>query len=323
MENNKGNKFFRNHVLLGERTSLYIALIVMLAVFAINIPTFFTGKNILAIMTSAVTMGLAAIGQSYLIIGGQIDLSSGAVAAFSGVLVAILLQQGWSVWLAIVVVLAVGAFWGFISSILVNELRFQAFIATYAVSSVVRGLAYVISDAKSVSITNSTFIELSSAQFLGIRSPVWILIAFLIIFSLILKYTIFGRSVYAIGGNPTAARLAGVRSKRLRTKLFMLSSVLCALGGLILASRMHSGQGSYSASLEFEAMTASILGGISFAGGSGNMLGTILGIFILQGFNNGLQVMGLSTYWQFVARGLLLIFALAFDGIRTRLMSKR
>lgn len=322
MEHSKSRKLFRNHILLGERTSLYMALLVMLVVFAIKIPTFFTWMNILAIMTSAVTMGLAAIGQSYLIIGGQIDLSSGAVAAFSGVLVAIMLQQGMNMWLAIIVILIVGAFWGFISSVLVNELRFQAFIATYAVSSVVRGLAYVISNAKSVAITNSSFINLTSFQILGIRSPVWILILFLIIFSLILKYTTFGRSVYAIGGNPTAARLAGVRSKRLRTKLFMLSSMLCALGGLILASRMHSGQGSYSASLEFEAMTASILGGISFAGGSGNMLGTILGIFILQGFNNGLQVMGLSTYWQFVARGLLLIFALAFDGLRTRFMTK-
>lgn len=316
----KRNSFLRNHILLGERTSLYLALLIMVIVFLIKIPNFFAWSNVLAILTSAVTMGLAAIGESYLIIAGQIDLSCGGVSAFAGVLIALLLKSGWNLWLALLTVFAIGICWGLCSAILVNELKFQAFIATYAVSSIVRGLAYVITNAKSVAITNSTFIKLTSSEFIGIKVPVWILILALIVFSLILKYTAFGRSVYALGGNPTASRLAGINSKRLLTKLYALSALLSTLGGVILASRMHSGIGSNSANLEFEGMTAAILGGISFAGGSGNMLGTILGIFILQGFNNGLQVMGLSTFWQYVARGALLIFALAFDGIRTRLM---
>ena len=318
----KKSSFFRNHVLLGERTSLYLALIVMLLVFAIEIPSFFTWKNVLAILTSAVTMGFAAIGESYLIIAGQIDLSCGAVSAFAGVLVAVLLQKGMNMWLAILIVLAIGAFWGYCSSVLVNELKFQAFIATFAVSSVVRGLAYVMTDAKSVAVSNSSFISMTADSILGVKYPVWTLVLFLVLFSLILKYTAFGRSVYALGGNPTASRLAGIKSKKLLTKLYMLSALLSTLGGIILTSRMHSGIGSNSANLEFDGMTAAILGGISFAGGSGNMIGTILGIFILQGFNNGLQVMGLSTYWQYVARGALLIFALAFDGIRNRILSR-
>jgi ribose/xylose/arabinose/galactoside ABC-type transport system permease subunit len=267
-------------------------------------------------------MGLAAIGQSYLIIAGQIDLSCGAVSAFAGLLVAVLLQLGWNMWAAIALVLLIGAVWGVCSATLVNELRFQPFIATYAVSSIVRGLAYVITKAKSVPVSNSEFFGLGSNSFLDIKYPIWILITFLIIFSLILKYTTFGRSIYALGGNPTASRLAGIRPKPLLLKLYIISAVLSSLGGIILTSRMHSGVPASSGDLEFDSITASILGGISFSGGSGNMLGTILGIFILQGFNNGLQVMGLSTYWQFVARGLLLIFALTFDGVKSRVVSK-
>lgn len=320
MENRKVS--FGKKLLMGERTSLYIALIAMLTFFAVKIPTFFAPANILAILTSAVTMGLVAIGESYLIIAGQIDLSAGAVAAFAGIFSGTLLNSGMNLYLTFLLTFVVGALWGIVSGLLVTELKFQPFIATFAVQSMARGFAYVLTDAKSVNISHPGFIAMTSSSFFGIKAPVWILIILLILFSLILKFTSFGRSVYALGGNPVASRLAGIKSKSTLLSLFALSSVLATLGGMILSSRMHSAVASNCANLEMDGLTAAVLGGISFAGGSGNMVGTILGIFILQGFNNGLQVMGLSTYWQYVAKGALLILALAFDGIRTRIMSK-
>lgn len=308
--------------LSSELAGLFIALAIMLAVFWIKIPNFFRSANYLNILTSAVTMGLVAIGQSYLIIAGQIDLSSGAVAAFCGVLAAILLRAGWNPWMAVAVTMAAGMLFGLINAMLVNEMKFQAFIATYATQSIARGLAYIINGSKSVAITNETFVNIGKGSAFGISYPVWILIVALVLSALFLKYSRFGRSVYAIGGNPVASRLAGIHSQRVLTKLFVLSAAFSALGGILLAARMNSGIGSANTGLEFEGITAAILGGISFTGGSGGMIGTILGIFILQGFTNGLLIMNVETFWQYVARGALLIFALAFDSIRQRLRDR-
>ena len=183
-------------------------------------------------------------------------------------------------------------------------------------------MAFIINDGKTEQIFNKPFIALGIDRFLGLPLTVWVLILVLVAFTVLLRYTTFGRSVYIIGANPTAARLAGINAQKLVTKLYVMCAALTSLGGVLLAARMNAGQPTASNGLEFDAITATVLGGVAFSGGAGSMPGTILGIFVLVGFNNGLLLINVPSFWQYVARGGLLVVALSFDTIR-HLIKKR
>ena len=293
-----------------------IAIAAMLVGFAFAAPNFFLFANFLNILIGSSVMGLVAVGESYLIIAGHIDLSPGAVSAFSGMVIAVLLKNAIAPLAAVPLALLVGAGIGYLNATLVNRLKLQPFIATLATSSLFRGLAFIINDGKTEQIFDKRFLALGIDRFLGLPISVWVLLLVLAAFTVILRYTTFGRSVYIIGGNPIAARLAGIDAPKLVTKLYVICAALTSLGGVMLAARMNAGQPTASNGLEFDAITAAVLGGIAFSGGSGSMPGTILGIFILVGFNNGLLIMNVPSFWQYVARGVLLVVALSFDTIR-------
>lgn len=295
---------------------LFVVLILMCVVFTILKPGFLTGKNLLNILTAASLSGLIAIGESYLIIAGQIDLSPGAIAAFAGVFSALLAQRGMPILLIILITVAVGALFRAVSAFQVNALKIQPFIATLAVMSIARGLAYIICAGKPVFISHNTYIKIGITRILGIPLPVIILVVMFLVWGVALSKTRFGRNVYAVGGNPAAARLAGINADAVKRGLFILSSCLASLGGIILASRMNTGQPGAASDVDFDAITASVLGGIAMTGGTGSLSGTFLGVLILQGFNNGLLLLNVSTFWQDVARGLLMMFALTFDFYR-------
>ena len=295
---------------------LFVVLILMCVVFTILKPGFLTGKNLLNILTAASLSGLIAIGESYLIIAGQIDLSPGAIAAFAGVFSALLAQRGMPILLIILITVAVGALFGAVSAFQVNALKIQPFIATLAVMSIARGLAYIICAGKPVFISHNTYIKIGITRILGIPLPVIILVVMFLVWGVALSKTRFGRNVYAVGGNPAAARLAGINADAVKRGLFILSSCLASLGGIILASRMNTGQPGAASDVDFDAITASVLGGIAMTGGTGSLSGTFLGVLILQGFINGLLLLNVSTFWQDVARGLLMMFALTFDFYR-------
>ena len=286
---------------------LFVVLILMCVVFTILKPGFLTGKNLLNILTAASLSGLIAIGESYLIIAGQIDLSPGAIAAFAGVFSALLAQRGMPILLIILITVAVGALFGAVSAFQVNALKIQPFIATLAVMSIARGLAYIICAGKPVFISHNTYIKIGITRILGIPLPVIILVVMFLVWGVALSKTRFGRNVYAVGGNPAAARLAGINADAVKRGLFILSSCLASLGGIILASRMNTGQPGAASDVDFDAITASVLGGIAMTGGTGSLSGTFLGVLILQGFNNGLLLLNVSTFWQDVARGLLTV----------------
>jgi ribose transport system permease protein len=299
-----------------------IAIVAMFVGFAFSAPNFFLPANFLNILIASSTMGLVAVGESYLIIAGHIDLSPGAVSAFSGMVIAVLLKNSVTPMISVPVALLVGAGIGYLNSLLVNRLKLQAFIATLATSSLFRGLAFIINDGKTEQIFDKRFLVLGVERYLGLPISVWVLLIVLAAFTILLRYTTFGRSVYIIGGNPVAARLAGINSQKLVTKLYVMCAALTSLGGVMLAARMNAGQPTASNGLEFDAITATVLGGVAFSGGSGSMPGTILGIFILVGFNNGLLIMNVPSFWQYVARGGLLVVALSFDTIRQLIKRK-
>lgn len=267
---------------------------------------------------AASLVGLVAIGHTYLIIAGQNDLSSGSLAAMSGVLAALLVSWGLPLWLAVIITLIVGAGVGLFNAWMVNSIKLEAYIATLVTQSIVRGVAYILCNGKPVAISDPVFIYLGKVRFLGIPLAVWITILSMLFFGFILAKTKFGRSIYAIGGNKDAARLAGLNPQCIVNICFIMMGVLCGIGGIIFAARMNSGQPAANVNLEFDAITAVILGGVSFTGGVGSMGGTVLGIILIQAFNTGLIMVNVPTFWQYVARGALLLFALTSDYLRKR-----
>lgn len=312
-------KSLTSNLVRSEKLTLLLALVAILIVFQCLNKNYLTRNNIINILLSMSISGLVAVGETYLAVAGHMDMSCGAVAAFSGVLVSKLMMEfGFAPFAAVPVVLVAGACVGLINAFLVNWLRFNHFIATLATKSIFRGMAYLICNGKSIYINNESFTKLGTGRFLGVPIPVYIFIVVIFIFGFILSSTRFGRSIYMIGGNATAARLAGLNQKKVKSIIFALTSMLSALGGVILAARINSGQPSSSATLEFDAITGAVLGGVALSGGIGTMGGCLIGLLIMNAFNNGLSVMNVQTFWQDVSKGLLLVAALTLDYVRTR-----
>ena len=310
-------------IVFSEKIGLIVALVLVLIVFTVlTSGNFLSPNNIINILISSAIVGMVVIGECHLLITAHVDLSPGSVAAFSGVFVSLLLRNKMPLLPAILIVVAVGLGIGFFNSHLVNRLKLEAFIATLATMSIFRGLAFIICNGKAVFVTNMNFLKMGSGRILGIPIPVIIFLMSYIIFIVLLDHTRFGRNVYMVGGNATAARLAGINAQSLRTKLYMITSGFAALGGIIQAGRMSSGQPMTSEGLEFDAVTAVVLGGIAMSGGVGTLSGALIGLFIMQSFNNGLMMMNVPSFWQTVSRGLLLITALSFDYIRNRKRNK-
>jgi ribose transport system permease protein len=316
-KNDSGRTSILGYVLHSEKLGLLFALILVIAVFSVlTNGNFISHNNIINILIASAIVGMVVIGECYLLITAHVDLSPGSVAAFSGVLVSLLLRNGMPLAPAVLVVIVIGLCVGYINSLLVNRLKLEAFIATLATMSIFRGLAFIICGGKAVFVTNMAFLKMGSGRILGVPIPVIIFLVSYVVFMVILGRTRFGRNVYMVGGNAVAARLAGINAQKLRAKIYMMTSGFAALGGIIQAGRMSSGQPMTSEGLEFDAVTAVVLGGVAMSGGVGSLSGALIGLFIMQGFNNGLMMMNVPSFWQTVSRGLLLIVALSFDYIR-------
>jgi ribose transport system permease protein len=300
----------------GDKLILLAATAVVFALFTVLNRNYLSWMNFVNILVASSLVGLVAIGHTYLIIAGQNDLSPGSLAAFSGVLAALLVSKGANLYVSFLLTLAAGALIGVFNAFMVNRIKLEAFIATLVTQSIIRGFAYILCNGKPVAISDKTFIQLGKARFLDIPVAVWIMVVAFIIFGFILAKTRFGRSLYAIGGNKDAARLAGLNPQRIVLITFVMMGILCAIGGIVFAARMNSGQPAANVNLEFDAITAVILGGVSFTGGVGSMGGTIIGVFLIQAFNTGLTMVNVPSFWQYVAKGALLLFALTSDFIR-------
>ena len=302
----------------GDKLVLMGAIVAVFILFGSLNSNFLSMTNIVNLLVAASLVGLVAIGHTYLIIAGQNDLSPGSLAALSGVIAAILVSWGVPFFAAVLVTLAVAAAVGVFNAWMVNKIKLEAFIATLVTQSIIRGFAYILCNGKPVAVSDKTLITLGKARVIGSPVSVWIMLIAIVIFGFILAKTKFGRSIYAIGGNKDAARLAGLNPERIVTISYIMMGVLCGIGGVVFAARMNSGQPSACVNLEFDAITAVILGGVSFAGGVGTMGGTVLGIILIQAFNMGLTMVNVPSFWQYVARGGLLLFALTSDFIRKR-----
>lgn len=301
-----------------EKVTLGIILAVTMISFQMLNTNYLSVGNVTNIFIAASSAGIVAVGQTYLMISGHMDLSAGSVAAFSGVLAATLLKNGMNPWLAIIIVMAAGILIGMLNGFLVTVLRFNHFIATLATQYIFRGFAFILCDGKSVYVKDKVFATIGS-RIMNNTIPISVLVMLcvMLIFGIVLARTRFGRSVYMVGGNTNAARLAGISERKTKMILFSICGCMSSLAGIIIASRMQSGQPASSDGLEFDAITGAVLGGVGLMGGTGDMVGCLIGLLIMTGFNNGLQVMNVQSFWQKVARGLLLIVALGLDYART------
>lgn len=310
----KIKEVFKN--LFGDKVVLIIATIVIFVSFNLINKNFLTTTNIINILVASSLIGLVAIGHTYLIIAGQNDLSAGSIAAFAGVISALLARNNLNFALVIILTLLITGIFGYFNALMVTKIKLEPFIATLVTQSVIRGFAYIICGGKPIPISNKMFLSLGKIRLLMLPLSVWVTILLMLVFAFILSKTKFGRSIYAIGGNEDAARLAGLNPNRIKTTSYIIMGMLAGLGGIIFASRMNAGQPAANVNLEFDSITAVILGGVSFTGGVGTMGGTILGVIIIQAFNMGLTMINVPSFWHYVARGGLLLFALTSDYFR-------
>ncbi|MDR0812973.1 MAG: ABC transporter permease [Oscillospiraceae bacterium] len=303
--------------------TLFIVMVAIFILFSAINKNFIAIDNVRNIFNSAFVVGTIAVGMSCLLIAGQLDLSAANTGMMAGVLIALMMAKGIPWVPALLVILVFGAVTGLVNAYLVNVLNFTAFISTLGISTVYGGLALVFTNAQNVSIANKQFWQLGSINVFGVFPlPFFIMVILLIAYGVILYVSRFGRRIYMVGGNPNAARLAGVNPKKVTTILFVNNSVISVIVGSLLAARMHMGSPLALADSDLDAITAAVLGGVSFTGGSGNMAGVFLGIMLLTGFQNGLIVVGLDSYYRVVAKGALLIAALALDFYRERSRQK-
>lgn len=298
-----------------ELAGLLVVLVVLIAFFAIKSPYFLGSDNLLNILTAIAVTGIIAVPATMLLVAGQVDLSVGSGAAFCGVLLATQIEHI-GLGKAIVVVIVAGAVIGAINGALVTVVNVNSLITTLGMLAVLRGATQLMADGQTTIVRG--FGSLGTARPLGIPMPVIIFLTIVAAGVLAMRFTVFGRSLYAIGANPVAARLVGIRTLHVLFITFVLSGLAVAVAGLILTSQLSAASPVAATGLELTVVTAVVLGGASLSGGRGTILGTIVGLVIIGVLNNGLTLLNVNSFWQDVARGTLLILAVSFDELRNR-----
>lgn len=302
--------------------SIVGALIVMIAVFTIIDPIYASYDNMVDIVDQSIINGLLALGITFAIITAGIDLSIGSIFAIVIVVVGDLLVRGMNPFLAIVVGIILGFVLGVFNGILITKLKLQPFIATLATMSAYRGLAYIYTGGWPIVDIPSGFRQLLDRDvFSGISVSVFILLGFTVLSFVILKYTKFGIYVYSLGGNEEATRLSGVNVDRSKILAYALCGVGAALAGLILLARLGTGEPTAGQSYELNAIAAAAIGGASLAGGRGTVIGTLLGAILLSALKVGLVVVGVDTFWQYIATGAIIAVAAYFEVIQDKLQN--
>ena len=294
---------------------LFLAIFVALS---FSVRYFFTVQNMLGLALSVSQIGMVACTMMFCLASRDFDLSVGSIVAFAGVLSAMVINVTDSLWAAVAAALLSGAIIGCVNGIIIAYLRINALITTLATMEMVRGLAFITSHGQAVGVSNADFIFFAGSSFLGISMPIWMTLACFVLFGFLLNSTIYGRNTLAIGGNPEAARLAGIHVERMRVVIFLVQGVIAGLAGVILASRITSGQPNSAQGFELNVISACVLGGVSLKGGSATISGVIVGVFILGTAENVMNLLNIDAFYQYLVRGAILLAAVVVDQQRTR-----
>ena len=291
--------------------------VVVLVVFSIESDHFLTYSNLTTILASVAVLGIVSIGQAIAIIGGGFDLSVSGTLPLGAVAYADLVNHGMPYPIAVIVVVLIGAVVGVVNGFIVARLGINPLITTLGTLSIAGGLAYTITNGVTQPFTNAAAGLWGNAAIHGIQ---WGVIAFVIIAiagAIALRFTVFGRSIYALGGNAEASRLAGLRVGQLTGSLYVISGALSAFAGVVAAAQLFAGSATLDSTANLQSITAVILGGAALTGGVGGIGGTVLGILLLGTIENGMALMQVQTFYQQIATGCVLLIAVGFGRLRT------
>ncbi|MDM4765279.1 L-arabinose ABC transporter permease AraH [Pelomonas sp. SE-A7] len=311
MKTNRSRAWLKEH----SMTLGYGLLFVLLS---LTVENFFSSANIVGLMLSVAQIGMVACTMMLCLASRDFDLSVGSTIAFAGVLGAIVLERTGSTGLAVAAGLGAGALIGAGNGVLIAYLRVNALIATLATMLMVRGLAFIVSKGQAVGIADEGFISFGDSLLWGLPLPVWVTAVCFLVFGVLLNHTVFGRNTLAIGGNPEAARLAGVKVEQLRVWIFLLQGLVTAMAGLILASRITSGQPNAATGFELDVISACVLGGVSLQGGKARIFGVVIGVLIMGTVENVMNLLNVDAFYQYLMRGLILLAAVLLDQLKTR-----
>lgn len=316
-------KQWATRLIQNEQAGLLLALVALCVILSILSPVFFTALNIKNVLRDAALVAIAGIGMVMVILLGEIDLSVGSTQAVAGIIAVSVLNAYDSVMLALGAALVAGAFVGLINGLLITRAHINSLIATLGMMAILRGSAMVSTGAVSLQGTVDSFVDVGTGHWGPLPIPVVIAAVLLGLFLYVLHYTTFGRYIYAIGGNPQAARLSGLPVEGTRIVVFVLAGALAALSAFILASRLNSGQPNAGLGFELQVIAAVILGGISLTGGVGTLAGALIGILMLTVLSNGLVLLNVSSFYHDIARGLVIILAVYLDTRRKNSLVRR
>ncbi len=294
-----------------------IGLVIFSIIISMMNDRFMTSSNILNILRQTSINSIIAAGMTFVIITGGIDLSVGSTLALSGAVAAFLISTGTPPAFALIAALLVGASIGFLNGIAITKGKLQPFIVTLATMTVFRGATMVFTDGKPISAgyeKGAEFLStLGNGYVMGIPIPIIIMIVVFLIGYYVLTQTTFGRYVYSLGGNEEATKLSGVNTDRMKVIVYSISGFLAALAGIIITARLSSAQPTAGSGYELDAIAAVVLGGTSLAGGVGSILGTVTGALIIGVLNNALNLMNVSSYYQLLAKGVVILIAVLLD----------
>jgi len=305
-----------------ENLGIIIAFIVLYAFLAINPDTthaFLKSQNMFNVLRQISTNLYLACGMTMVIILGGIDLSVGSIIALSGcVAAACVVRYGLSIPVALFAGILIGVVFGMFNGVIVSKTTIPAFIVTLATMNIARGLAYVYTGGSPVRVVSKQW-QFLGAGYIGIfPTPVIILVVILIVTGILMNNAKFGRYIYAVGGNVQAAQFSGISVTRVKFWVYTYSGLMAGIAGVVLASRMYSGQPTAGNGAEMDAIAAVVVGGTSMAGGSGKIGGTIIGALIIGFLNNGLNLMDVNSFWQYVVKGVVILLAVFIDFVRNR-----
>jgi ribose transport system permease protein len=302
-----------------------IILVAMLIVFSIFNPSFARFDNLMLILLTGSIIGIVAIGQTIVLLSGGIDLSVGSMVAFSGVIAAGLMRRGipglilpLDPYLAMLVAMAAGGLAGLFTGFMVAKVKMPPFIVTLGMASALKGLALVYTQASAINQLPDSFKWISDGQIGPVPAPVIIMVLLYLGAWAVLKYTVLGRYIYAIGGNAKAARLSGVPTDRILVKVYVISALLASAAGMILISRIDGGVYTNGEGYELQAVAAAVIGGTSLMGGSGNIWSTVFGVLIMAAVRNAMVMYSVPAEWTAVVTGAIIMLAVLLDTLQKR-----
>lgn len=296
------------------------ALAVMLLILWFSTETFMKAGNLLTVFRQICVNGLLAAGITCVLIVGCIDLSIGSTCAATGCLVVVMNSiWGMNVWVSILLATLAGGLAGFINGFIRSKTMLPPFIITLAMQQTIRGFAYIFTNGYPITSNDKVFNGLGNGDWFGIPRPFYILVVCLIIVALILGRTRLGRHMYAVGGNMEAAKHSGISYTKVVCSAYTICGLLAGLSGVIMASRMYSGQPTIGMEYGTDAIASAVIGGTAFGGGYGTIPGTFIGAVIIGVMQNGMNHMAINSYWQMIIKGLLILAAVYFDSVKTRM----